>query len=204
MIAVSGWSISWAAPATSWPREASFSLCTSWLCKRCSFSKLRRESSSRRIKRLILQILAHKDEYAQHQHRGQYGEQTEGAGSGGGVVPAEVHRPSTGKERIASMARRKAMAPHLSSVLGGRGLGLPWRAVRRGRRHPAHGADQGNVVEASRVVRVRCDAPGSPLANRAHITRLPPSGSGRPSSIRQTLPRAAIPSTNTSTPFSTR
>ena len=44
-----GMLISCAAPATSWPSEASFSRCTRWLCRRCSFSKLRRESSSSRI-----------------------------------------------------------------------------------------------------------------------------------------------------------
>ena len=103
MIAVSGWSISWAAPATNWPSEASFSRCTRWLCKPLLVFEAAPRIFQQMDQGLILKVLAHENEDAQHQHRCQYGKKAESPRLSQRIVPAR--RPT-----VPTVARKESPA----------------------------------------------------------------------------------------------
>ena len=204
MIAVSGWSISCAAPATNWPKEASFSLCTRWLCKRCSFSKLRRESSSRWINAWSWRYWRTKTNTPSTSIAAKHSKEAESPRRRGRVVPSEGPQSQRrqGKNRQHRQPQRHR-AP-LVIYLGRSGFRLPLARGQRGGRHPAYRAYQRNVIETSRVVLPVGERQVHRLRVRARKAHLPPSGSGTPFFHPAGAPRAAIPSTNTSTPLSTR
>ena len=149
MMAFRGWLISWAAPATRLPSEASFSFCTSWSEALLALVGAARLASS--DIRVWSCKYWRRNTKLQYQHRGQDGENAENARGAGEPVEQTVQRPSTGKERIASMAMRGT-----TCFQRGWRLNLMASGPSRGRtarpRRPGNGAIRGNVIKAARVV----------------------------------------------------
>ena len=98
--------ISLAAPAIRLPREASFSFCTSWVCKRFWLSYPRRDSFSRVMSAWSWKYWRRKTK-APSTSIAASTVKTRNAREGTGDLSSKtVHTPKTGSDRSASIASR--------------------------------------------------------------------------------------------------
>ena len=152
-IAARGLLISCAAPDTNWASEASFSRCTSSVCRRFIFSRLERDSSSSRTSSRSIRNWRRIYEQAQHQHGRQRNQQAELSKIGRRRVakPCPISHHRKRKHREHGQAGRQ----HLPArELWRRGLRRRIGFTRQQSRpdHPAHRSNEGDVVEAAGVI----------------------------------------------------
>src|ERR1039458_8784733 len=106
MTAVKGWLMSCAAPATKLPSEASFSFCTSSVCKRFWLSYDRRDSCSKAIRAWSWTYCRRNTNAPNSNIATSTVEMRNTREGSADLSDSTVHTPNTGRDRSASMASR--------------------------------------------------------------------------------------------------